>query len=216
MSNSFFSLLHLEFRNQTKINNLAKYIFLFIAFCTLSITFISNHEDLREFGILFSIICIPLAQLNIAHALLKNDISDGTLESLLTIFSPNQITIAKFVCLTSCTCLAFLINIPIISILYNLNTKLLGVILLSGFFLAICSSAISCLVSSIQCYFRSNTNFLSILIMPIIIPNIIVTGLALQNSNNSSYLMILLGISLIISPIAIFLSKHLIKNLYNA
>lgn len=215
MSKAFTTLLRAEFRNQLRINNLIKYLFLFIAFCSLSITFISTHQDLQEFGVIFSVICIPLAQLNLSSAILKDDVFDGTIESLMIVFSSKQIVLAKFICLASCTCLAFILNLPILGILYSLNVNLFATILLCGALLAISNSALLCLIAAIQCYFRSNTNFISILIMPIIIPNIILSGLALQNTNSSSYLAILFGITLIISPIAILLAKHLIKNIYN-
>lgn len=209
------SLLKLEFRNQVKINNLIKYLILFIAFSTFSITLVSNHQDIQEFGVIISIICIPLAHLNVASNTFKVDVADGTIESLLTVFTSGQIALVKFLCLAMCTAIAFSANLPILVVLYNLNSEMLLAIILCGILLSISSSAIMCLIASVQCYFRSNTNFLSILIMPIIIPNIIMVGLALQNTDNISFIAILLGVSLIITPVAVFLSRYLIENIYN-
>ncbi len=77
------------------------------------------------------------------------------------------------------------------------------------------SSALTSLIAAIQGYFRSNTNFLAVLIMPLIIPNVVLAGIILQNSAMESLLLVMLGINMVIIPVAIFLSSYLIKNIYN-
>ena len=216
MSKNFWQLCYFEFINQLKINHLIKYLFLFFVFCTLSVTFISSHEKIQEFVAIFTVISIPLALLNLSNLLFKQDLNDGTMETLSTIFSAFQITFAKWVVLFICTLLAFLTNILVVCFLYNIAVSLLLLMIICGIMLCATSSALICLISSVQSYFKTNTNFLSIVIMPLIIPSIILTGLVLQQlTAHNSYVAILIGINFILIPIKLYLSSYLIENIYN-
>jgi heme exporter protein B len=89
-------------------------------------------------------------------------------------------------------------------------------VIITGLLLMATSCGVVILISSIQCYFRSNTNFLSTLLLPLIIPSIILSGIIIQSdNNNSSLLLILIGVNCIIVPISIYLSSYLIENIYN-
>ena len=63
-------------------------------------------------------------------------------------------------------------------------------------------------------FFKKNANFVGTFIMPLLIPNIIMTGLILQD-NNLQLIFIMIGINLVFLPISFFLSSYLIKNIYN-
>jgi hypothetical protein len=51
--------------------------------------------------------------------------------------------------------------------------------------------------------------------MPLIIPNIIISGLLIQSPGDISFAAIMLGINLIIIPPALYLSGYLLENIYN-
>ena len=205
-----------EFLLQNKICNLTKYFFIFFVFCSGSITIVSSHDKIANLGIIFAVISIPLSLIGIAANFLRTELEDGTLEILLTSFRPIQIILAKYLGLFICGSLAFVLNIPISCFLFNIEAFQLNLVIITGLLLMATSCGVVILISSIQCYFRSNTNFLSTLLLPLIIPSIILSGIIIQSdNNNSSLLLILIGVNCIIVPISIYLSSYLIENIYN-
>jgi heme exporter protein B len=209
-------LIKHEFLLQNKTYNLIKYFFIFFVFCSGSITIVSAHDKIVSFGVIFSIISIPLSLIGITANFLKPEIEDGSLEILLISFSPIQIILAKYLSLFLCGSIGFIANMPFAYLLFNINMNQLDIIIFSGLLLMSTACGVIILISSIQCYFRSNTNFLSALLMPLIIPSIILSGMMIENSNNNySLALILIGINCIIVPVSIYLSSYLIENIYN-
>lgn len=208
-------LINWEISLQNRVNNLTKYIFAFLFFCTCSITLINSYSDINRFGIIFTIIALPLGLLSFANLLFKNDIDDGYLENLLSNFSSSQIVIAKLSTLFICSMAGVCLNLPIIWLFFNLNFEVLITLSIILLLLLFISTSLLVLIASIQGYFRSNTNFLSILVTPLLIPSIILAGLALQSENNTHILLIMLGIDMIFIPITVLLSSSLIKDIYN-
>lgn len=204
-----------EFRVQNNINNLTKYLFAFFLFCTFSITLINQQPDIREFGIIFSVICLPMSLISFSQAIFKQDLEDGSLELLLSNFSSRQIILAKFLSVFSSAIISSLLNMPIIYIIFDLGCQLLLVIFLTILLLLLQASGLLILMAAIQGYFRSNSNFLSILIMPLLIPNIIMSGMVLQNAEFLGLIFVMLGINIIILPLILYLSSYLLKNIYN-
>lgn len=209
------NLIFHEFRVQNKIYNITKYIFIFFIFCCLSITLINAYENMQIFGVIFAVISIPLALISLSNSLIKPDIEDGSLETLITTSTAVQIILAKYISLCICCCLSFFLTLPIIYVIYNIELNIFIIMVSSGLILLFLSAALITLISSIQSYFRSNTNFLSILIMPLLIPNIILSGLFLQNNTDLHLLFIMLGVDLVIIPPALYLSSYLVENIYN-
>ena len=210
------NLLKHELLLQNKIQNLTKYFFIFFVFCSGSITIISTHDKIANFGVIFSLISIPLALIGISTNFLRSEIEDGSLELLLASFNPIQITLAKYITLFICGSIAFIANLPISYLLFDMDITRLSLLLTSGLLLLSTSCGVIILISSVQCYFRSNTNFLSSLLMPLIIPSIILSGMIIE-SNGTSYSItfILIGVNCIIIPTSIYLSSYLIENIYN-
>ena len=208
-------ILKHELKIQNKINNLIKYTTIFFVFCSFSITLVNSGEQIQIFGIIFSVICIPLAFIGLSQSLIKPDIEDGSLETLITATSAFEIIFAKYLALSTCTLISFAITIPINYLLYNIDLQKLVIISFSGLMLVTLSSALTILISSIQGYFRANTNFLSILIMPLIIPSIIIAGLLIQEPNDIYLIYIMIGVNLTIIPPCLYLSGYLLDNIYN-
>lgn len=204
-----------EFTVQNKVNNLAKYLFGFFLFGTLSVVLINNQVDIRKFGIIFSVIYLPLSLIGFSNFIFKQDLDDGSLDLLFTTFSPIEIVLAKFLSVCVCITLSSIFNFPIIFFAFDVSLLMLINLGISIFLLLILSTALLILIGAIQSYFRSNTNFLSILIMPLLIPSIVITGLLLQETGNPHLILILVGIDLILVPLSIFLSSYLLKNIYN-
>jgi heme exporter protein B len=210
------SLLLFELKIQNRINNLIKYLVVFFLFAIVAITLLNKQEDVGEFGIIFSLIYYPLSLMGLASAIFKPDLDDGYLENLLVVFSPLQIILAKFGAFTICGIISLIINIPIIILIFNIFDLTLimhlATCLLCLLFL---SSSLLLLVGASLCYFRSNGNFISLIILPLLLPSIMISGLALQETSAIYLIYILLGINLIILPISLIFSSYLLKNIYN-
>ncbi len=209
-------LLKYEFLLQNKIYSLTKHFFIFFIFCSGSITIVTSYDEIANFGIIFSLVSIPLSFIGITTNFLRPEIEDGSLELLLASFRPVEIILTKYLNLLICGSTAFIATIPILYLLFNIDKVQLSLIAIAGLLLMSTSCGITILISSIQCYFRSNTNILSTLLMPLIIPSIILSGMIIESSNNSySLIFILIGVNCIIIPTSVYLSSYLIENIYN-
>lgn len=208
-------LLKQELIIQNKINNLLKYSFVFFLFCSSTINLINSQEKIQLIGLGFSVIIIPLIFINLSQLLINQDINDGSLELLLTTSSASEIILAKFLAVTISILVSFLLNLPLIYIIYNLAFDQLILVFYLAFILITLSSALTMLIAAIQGYFRSNTNILSLLIMPIIVPNIIIAGIILEGLEFNYLSLIMVGINLIIIPICLALASYLLANIYN-
>ncbi|MCB9334507.1 MAG: heme exporter protein CcmB [Flavobacteriales bacterium] len=204
-----------ELMVQNKINNLIKYTAIFMIFCIFSVTLINPQENVQIFGIIFSVICIPLAFIGLTQGFVKADIEDGSLENSLVSIQTYKIVFAKYIALCICTLVSFTMLVPVIFILYDLRIENIITILFSGIMLITLSAALALLTSAVQGYFRTNTNFLSILIMPLIIPDIIISGLFIQAPENIYFATIMFGINMAIIPPSLYLSSYLLENIYN-
>ena len=209
------TLICQELLIQNKVFNIIKYTLIFFLFCSLSITLINTHDNIQIFGAIFSVICIPLAFISLSTQIIKPDIEDGTLEILLISSSSLKIVLSKYITLFICTSLSFALTAPLIYIVYNIKTDIFLIVLASAFLLLLLSSALIMLIAAIQGYFRTNTNFLSVLIMPLLIPSIILSGVLIQNTADVHLLLIMLGINLVIIPPTLYLSSYLVENIYN-
>lgn len=158
-------------------------------------------------GLIFTTMIVP-------PYLIKSDLNDGFLETILTIYRPGQIIMAKYIALVCNLILSCILILPIILLLFQIPlqelTHLYILMMLTIFQIAI----ILVFINVLHAYFKRNTNMLISLILPLILPSIMITSLAI-GSMKSDFLMILLGIDLIFIPISLYLSSYLLKNLFN-
>ena len=208
-------LIYHEFMVQTRSNNLLRYSFIFFIFYPLSISFISAQENIGEFGLLCLIISLPLCFINISNNLIKPDMEDGSLETLLVIYSSWQITAAKYMAVCIAMLIGFFLATGVIYFIFNLNINSLALIVIISFLLITISASLCCLIASIECYFKSNTNTLALIVIPMIIPSLILAGIALQGQNYQGIILLMFGINLAVIPIFLYFSAYLIENIYN-
>ncbi|MES2214456.1 MAG: heme exporter protein CcmB, partial [Pseudomonadota bacterium] len=148
--------------------------------------------------------------------IIRSDIADGYMEMLIITTSSPRIVFIKFIALCLNNTLALVISMPFIVISYSLSFDQIMLNLLSRFILLVQISAISLFTGCIEGYFRSNTNLISFILFPLIIPSIIISGMVIYSPESSYlYISILLGFAFIITPIILLLSGYLLKNLYN-
>lgn len=158
-------------------------------------------------GVIFTTMIVP-------PYLVKQDLSDGFLETISTIYSPYQIIMAKYIALILNLILGSVFTLPVILLLFQIPQKEL-LFLYSLIMLTILQiSIILVFVNILHAYFKRNTNLLISLILPLILPSMMIASLALSNLK-IDFLMILLGIDLIFIPLTFLLSSYLLKNLFN-
>ncbi|HJD67003.1 MAG TPA: heme exporter protein CcmB [Rickettsia endosymbiont of Bembidion lapponicum] len=212
--NSLFLLIKREFIVQNRINNMIKYLMIFFLFCIISITLINSHEDIKKFGLIFSVICLLISLIGFSSIIFKSDLEDGSLELMLSIVNPTKIVLAKFFAIFTSSTIGIILTLPIIYVFFSQTLLEIIFFFFSVWLVIILSSSLVVLSGSMQSYFRVNANFIGIFIMPLLIPSIIMTGLVLQD-NNLQLIFIMIGINLVILPISFVLSSYLIRNIYS-
>jgi len=213
--NKLILLVKWEYLIQNRINNLSKYLFVFFLFCLFSTSLINDQTDIKKFGVIFSVIFFPIALIGFSQMIFKQDIEDGSLELLLSSCTSTELIISKFFTILISSLTSSILNMPIIYLIFDLDILFLIYLFISLTLLLVLSSALLILITSIQSYFRSNTNLLAILIMPLLIPSIILTGLVLQNPENIKLIFVMIGINMLLLPIIFYLASYLINNIYN-
>ncbi len=208
-------LIKWEYLIQNRINNLSKYLFIFFLFCIFSAALINDQADIKKFGVIFSVIVLPIALTGFSSLIFQQDVEDGSLELLLSNFNESEIIAAKLIAIIFSSLTSVLLNMPIIYIIFDLDMLTVRYLFINLTLLLILSSSLLVLIGAVQSYFRSNTNLLAILIMPLLIPNIIFSGLVLQNFDNINLIFVMIGIDMLLVPIIFYLSSYLIKNIYN-
>ncbi len=215
MSN-FFALLKHEIILQNRAYAIIRYNVQFMIFGVICLIFASPATvNLKSFATSFVIIGLPLSIINASRSIIKSDIYDGSMELLLSSLESIKIAMMKYIALLISNILAFSISIPLIGLFCALYLEQIVSISIVSILLLIQISGLALLTSSIEGYFRTNTEIISLVILPLIIPGIVLSGLSLNQSSNEGFIWVLLGMDMIITPITIVLSSYLIRNIYN-
>ncbi|KAJ6644950.1 hypothetical protein Bhyg_00145, partial [Pseudolycoriella hygida] len=201
--NKLIHLIKWDYLIQNRINNLS------------NTTLINDQTNIKKFGVIFSIILFPIALINFSQLIFRPDLEDGNLELLLISFTENEIILSKFLTICFIALSSVVFNMPIIYLLFDITTTTLLHIFMVLILLLILASALLILIAAIQSYFRTNNALLSLLIMPLLIPNIIFSGIIIQNPEANQLAFSMLGVNIILLPIILFLSSYLIANIYN-
>lgn len=213
----FLSLLCHEILVQNRVHNILRYNVQFILLSLICLIFLYPREqNIAEFGLIFLIISLPLAAISTTKPIIKTDIADGSMELLLITVGASEVICTKFLSLFLINIAALTISMPFIALFYHLFFDQVIFSAIACILLLVQVSAMSLFVGCIEGYFRSNTDFISSILFPIIIPGIIVSGLMLNAIGQAHlYISLLLGIDLVIVPIILALSVYLLKNVYN-
>lgn len=171
--------------------------------------------DKTIFGMIFVISGLPISIIASSAPIIKNDLEDGRLELYLITSNINIIILSKFCALLFCNFVSFTIVVLIMAFLYGMTYHQIF-FLYSSAILLIQISAISLLISSVESYFRGNISMISSLIVPLILPSLIITGIMIHRDlSYYSAMMIVLAITCIITPVTLLFSGYLIRNIHN-
>jgi heme exporter protein B len=175
-----------------------------------------EYNKIKEIGIFFITVLLPLFITQISDRIIYDDFKDGMLELYLTSLSPWQIIYNKVLELFVIYILSYLIILPLLIIFLNLDYNEIYMISTLMIINIIMSVILSILVGSCNCYFKTITLINFIINIPLILPNLILTGLIINNYPDFNNLItILYGITFVMIPIVFFCSCFLIKNIYN-
>ena len=145
---------------------------------------------------------------------LTQDQKDGSLSQRFLIFSPLEIILAKYIAIFILMCLTILILSFAILLLYSVEINMILYFFLSNILMTMITISIAICSSVIKLYFANQNEYLSVIMMPILIPVLILLGLAIS-LKNYFFLALILGVSLVVVPITIFLSSYLLKKSIN-
>lgn len=209
------NLIYQEALLQNKIHHISKHFFLFLLFGLISTVIIAPLQNMTEFGLMLSVIYIPMFLLGNNHFLFKYEIQNGNLELLLTTHNTIIIIVAKFCALSLSLLMSLMCILPFIAILFSTSLILTMNFIYTAILILLMSNGLAIMMAAIQIYFQRNNNFLSVMIMPFMLPNIILAGMLISNPENITIIFMMLGVNLIIIPISLYCSGYLINNIYN-
>jgi ABC-type transport system involved in cytochrome c biogenesis permease component len=214
---SFTALLRHEIIIQNRVLHILRYHMQFSILSLICLIFlIPNKEDMAELGLIFLNLILPLAVISTSRGIIKEDIVDGTMSMLMITTSTSRIICVKFLALFLNNVVALIILMPLIVVFYSLSFDQAMMSIISRITLLAQISSTTILIGCIEGYFRSGTDFISSLLLPITIPGICVSGLMIYCVEKAQlYIGILCGIDLVTMPIILLLSGYLLKNVYN-
>lgn len=143
---------------------------------------------------------------------ITQNMTGGWLEQLIVSFPYEKIILVKKISIFIINFIVTILTLPFIALLYNIPKDALLCYFINNIVIGFFCSSLIMTLSLIKLYFNNNNEFISILLIPILIPVIICSSLSLEE-NNLSFMMINLGISLIVAPISFFSSIYLLKHL---
>jgi heme exporter protein B len=207
------------FNNLTLTNKNTGLLQLTTIYTILGVIIVSlsyEYNKIKEIGIFFITVLLPLFITQTSDRIIYDDFKDGFLELYLMSLSPWQIIYNKIIELFVIYIFSYLLILPLLTVFLNLDYKEIYMISALMIINIMMSITLSILVGSCNCYFKNITLINFIINIPLILPNLILTGLIINNYPNFNNLIpILYGITFIIIPIIFFCSCFLIKNIYN-
>jgi len=194
---------------------LAWHAFILLCFSHITLALIGSKEELNNLSQLIFLLLLPLIMLNLQHYFYKEDFRSGRLEILLSLFTPLQIAITRYLAITCSVLLAFAGNLLLSSLLFSYNiTQINNLILTLPNLILTCCAYLS-LLNAASCYFKTNSHHLIALFFPLIMPCLILIGLYFNEAFPSAPYL-LLAINLFFVPICWLSASYLISNIYHS
>lgn len=216
--NRLRSIIYRDFILQNRVFHIMKSNIQFLLLSTMCIALVCSERnaDLIEYVLIFLVVTIPITMIISSRPIMRYDVADGTMDLLRLTIDTDMIVISRFFCIFFNIFLAFIISFSIISVVYDISVEQIIYTIISRFFLLIQVSALTILIGCIDSYFRSNTEIISAITFPMIVPGIIISGMMIYDrSQDYFYISILAGIDLVFVPIALILSSYLLRNIHN-
>ncbi len=207
----FLYLLKNELKVQIKIYNLLTYFFSFFFFIFIAVIFIYGLRPVDLYVIKLFLIFIPIS-LIFANLSFKEDLYNGHLDFVLTIFPPSEIILSKYFSVCICHFTISIFSLFVLFVFYSLNFTLLMLVLILVISLVLLSEALLVLVSVMQLYFEDHKNYLLTLIFPLMIPGFLFISVLLSNPQ-IYYVIAILSFVAIMVPVLLMFANFLMHGL---
>ena len=173
------------------------------------------YEMIKFYCTFFMVIIYPLITLQYLERILYNDFKDGTIELVLTIFTPVQLMCSQYCAQYILILCSYLFALPVIIIL--LNYDIIEIILFSSLVLInlIAANIIAIFSSLSFCYIKKITMVQFLVIVPLMLPTLIISSLIIQDMTYLILIKLLLGIVTILVVTLFFASEYLLRHIYN-
>lgn len=210
----FFTLLEYDLKIGHRIYHLIKnsvYLLLLLQII-LALILPESLKNNQIQMIWFSFI-ILIVSLNIPDHIIKLELADGSLENLMVSYKSWMIILSKFVSIVMLILFGMGLMLPLFFLLYDYSLSECLILLSINILLVLFVVSLKIIANIIQAYFRQNTQLILLIIMPLIIPVMIISKLALQ-SLNFEFVLILIGINMIFIPIIFWFASYLLDYLF--
>lgn len=198
-----------------RVHRVITYFFVHLTFCSFCISLINSSSTISVYSPSILVICVVLIFVSFSDVV-KLEINDGSIDVLLTCFSPTAIVLSKYISFVIHSISGLFFNAIISSILFNFDFNKFILVFFLEILIALIASSLSILISIIQSYFSSNTSFITAFIMPILLPNIVICGMIFNFDENFGLIKIAIGVNIITIPIALYCSSYLLRNIHTA
>lgn len=213
----FSYLMFNEILLQNKLYKLIIYNVQFLLLGSICLFFVcASRVDVAILCGVFLISGLPISTMITSRNSLRDELADGSLDMYMISADMWQIIMAKFFGLLVCNIISFLISLGISAVIYAINIEYALWLTILGVISLVQLSGVAMLLSSVEAYFRSKANLTSLTVIPLIVPNLIITGMAMSGDiDRSAAIWILCAIAIIITPISLSFSGYLVRNIYN-
>lgn len=206
-----FLLFEIKILHQVRAISILLFSFQTISMLTLP--FLLDSKDIEFYAPQILVFCIALSIIITSSNNLSADKLDGSLVQKLLIFEYFDIVIVKQLSMFLLSALISLMISIMIWLLYSLSFLQFFFFLAASLLVLIISCSLAFCSSVIKLYFDNNTEYLSMIMMPLLIPFFICASIAIT-SCNYFYLLLMLGMNLILAPIISLMSIYLMRDIY--
>ena len=210
----FLHLLRWQFKIHHQAQGLSFLLLMFQLMAVFMLPFIIGNANIAIKGSQLFILIIVLSSIIIMPLYLYSDHHDGSLAQLLTIHSALEILLSKICALYFINIIITLIVLPITTLLYDLDFARMSCLLLSAILTMVFAYVVALTSAIVKLYFANNNEYISLIMLPIMVPVLICSSLAIETAS-WFYFILLLAINLVVVPIIVTLNNYLLKNLYN-
>jgi heme exporter protein B len=207
----FTALLKYEYKNLYKTRHLHTNLFWMFLISGICLPMISEPAETCNFGPLLLIIYIPISLFGICSNILIQDQEDGSLDFALTTNGALNIVLGKFITITLTAILTLFVCLPFFMLFYSMNLYNLLTLFFCSSIISLQAAALCILIAAIEIYFTKSRAMISTMLLPLILPSIILSGVMIREPT-LSLLFILTGIAVAIVPIIILSASYLIKH----
>lgn len=210
MQHKFFTLLKYQCANINATYRLLTNLFWLFIISSIAMPMILASDQISLVAPLFLITSLPLLIISMCSRLFAQDAASGCLDFLLIHYGYLHVVLSKFgaICLFASS--VIVISMPIFGILFSMNIAYMVLLMIMCLIISIYTCALCTLASSLEHYFAKSQVLISSIILPLLIPQIILSGIII-NQQNWQLIFLAIGSTILVSSIIIMFASMLLK-----